>query len=225
MVQHDGALHKVSRLTQRVDDYERLFYHIAVLDYKNASRVLQVAMKNGSSPAAMVSKLLLAIERKYTPRSGTDEFALDLGYLVKAMGGPKLLFALNRSLALPSYRTIGRHRKVPQLIPSTLAPSFEDATTNISVFFSKQEQPLSVLTGHSLLIDGVALEEKCRYIRTSDSAIGLCREHSAKLDLRIQSAESILAIQEAVDTENPRACQGHSHPSAFSATEEFTDSF
>ena len=109
MVQRDGTLHKVSRLTQQVDDYERLFYHIAVSDYKNASRVLQVAMKNGSSPAAMVSKLLLAIEKKYTPRSGTDEFALDLGYLVKAMGGPKLLFALNRSLALPSYRTIGRH--------------------------------------------------------------------------------------------------------------------
>ena len=138
--------------------------HIAVLDYKNASRVLQVAMKNGSSPAAMVSKLLLAIEKKYTPHSGTDEFALDLGYLVKAMGGPKLLFALNHSLALPSYQTIGRHWKVPQLIPSTLAPSFEDAATNVSMFFSEQEWPLSALTGHSLLIDGVALEEKCRYI-------------------------------------------------------------
>lgn len=103
MVQHDGTLCRVSCLTQRVDDYEHLFYHIAVSDYKNASCVLQIAMKNGSSPAAMVSKLLLTIEKNYTPRSGTDEFALDLGYLIKAMGGPKLLFILNHSLALLSY--------------------------------------------------------------------------------------------------------------------------
>jgi len=68
------------------------------------SRVLQVALKNGSSPAAMISKLQLAIERKYTPHPGVDELALDLGCLVKAIGGPKLLFALNRALGLLSYR-------------------------------------------------------------------------------------------------------------------------
>lgn len=166
---------------------------------------MQVALKNGSSPATIISKLQLAIEKKYTPHPGTDEFALDLGCLVKAIGGPKLLFALNRALALPSYRTIGRHRKVPQLIPSILAPSLGDASTNISTFFSQQERPLSTLAGHSLLIDGVALEEKCRYLRSSDSVIGLCREHAGGLDLCIQNAQSILAIEEAVHAEKPRA--------------------
>ena len=153
----------------------------------------------------MLSQLQLAIEKKYTPRPGTDEFTLDLGCLVKAIGGPKLLFALNRALALPSYRTIGRHRKVPQLIPSILAPSYEDASTNISTFFNQKERPLSTLAGHSLLIDGVALEEKCRYVRSSDSVIGLCREHAGGLDLCVQTAQSILAIEEAVHSEKPRA--------------------
>lgn len=204
-IQEDAALRKVSRFTRRIDDYERLIYHIAVADYKNASRVLQVAMKNGSSPGAIISKLQLAIEGQYTPHPMTDEFALDLGLLVKAIGGPKLLFALNRSLSLPSYRTIGRHRKVPQLLPSILAPSLADVTKNISVFFSHEERPVSTLAGHTLLIDGVALEEKCRYLRSSDSVIGLCREHAGELDLHVQSMQSILSIDEAVHAEVPRA--------------------
>jgi hypothetical protein len=153
----------------------------------------------------VISKLQLAIEKRYTPRPGIDEFSLDLGCLVKAIGGPKLLFALNRALALPSYRTIGRHRKVPQLIPSILVPSLEHMSTNISTFFGQQERPLSALTGHSILIDGVALEEKCRYLRSSDSVIGLCREHAGGLDLHVQNAQSILAIEEAIHTEKPRA--------------------
>jgi len=176
-----------------------------VSDYKNVSQVLQVALKNGSSPAAIISKLQLAIEKKYTPHPGVDELALDLGCLVKAIGGPKLLFALNRALALPSYRTVGRHRKVPQLIPAVLTPSFEDASTNISTFFDQQERPPSVPAGHSILIDGVALEERCRYFRSSDSVIGLCREHAGALDLHVLNPQSILAIEEAVHAENPRA--------------------
>lgn len=194
-----------SQLTQRLDDYERLFFLISVSDYKNVSRVLQVALKKGSSPAAVVAKLQLAIEKKYTPHPGVDELALDLGCLVKAIGGPKLLFALNRALALPSYRTIGRHRKVPQLIPAILAPSFEGAFKNISTFFNQQERPPSDPAGHSIMIDGVALEEKCRYLHSSNSAIGLCREHAGALDLHVVDPQSIVAIEEAVHAEKPRA--------------------
>ena len=174
-------------------------------DYKNVSRVLQVALKKGSSPATIVSKLQLAIDKKYTPHPGVDELALDLGCLVKAIGGPKLLFALNRALALPSYRTIGRYRKVPQLIPATLAPSLEDASENISTFFNRQERPPSEPAGHSILIDGVALEERCRHFRSSNSVIGLCREHAGALDLHVLNPESIIAIEEAVNTEKPQA--------------------
>ena len=174
-------------------------------DYKNVSQVLHVALKNGSSPAAITSKLQLAIKKKYTPHPGVDELALDLGCLVKAIGGPKLLFALNRALALPSYHTIGHHRKVPQLVPAILTSSLEDASTNISTFFNQQERPLSTLAGHSIMIDGVALEEKCRYFHSSNSIIGLCREHAGTLDLHVQNAESILAIEGAVHNDKPQA--------------------
>ena len=191
------------RLAQRIDDYKRLLFHISVANYKNASRVLQIALKTGSSPTAIISKLQLAIEKKYTPHPSVYKLALDLGYLVKALGGLKLLFALNRSLGLPSYRTVGNHRKVPQLIPALLAPSFETTSVNISTFLNQQERPSPILAGHLLMIDGVALEEKCQYLRSFNSIIGLCREHAGVLDLRVQNVESIFEIEEAVHTEKP----------------------
>ena len=196
---------KSSHLTKRLDDYERLFQHIAISDYKNVSQVLLAALKNGSSPAAVISKLQDAIDRKYNPHPGTDELALDLGCLVKAIGGNNLLFALNRGLGLPSYRTIGRHRKVPQLIPAILEPSYDNASTNISTFFNPDERPQHDLSGHSILIDGVALEERCRYLRLANSVIGLCREHAGELDLHVQSTQSILSIEDAIHNDKPRA--------------------
>ena len=192
-------------MTRRLDDYERLCYHISVSDYKNVNLVLRTSLKNGSSPSAMVAKLQLAIEREYTPRPGVDERALDVGYLVKVIGGPRLLFALNWFFSLPSYRTIGRHRTVPQLTPSILSPTCLEVSKNISTFFTSKERPVSSISGHSLLIDGVALEEKCRWLCSTNSAIGLCREHAGSLDLHIQSLQSITSIQDALGHDKPRA--------------------
>jgi len=192
-------------MTQKLDDYERLCLHISVSDYKSVNLVLRTALKNGSSPSAMVAKLQLAIERDYTPHPGVDERALDVGYLVKAIGGPRLLFALNRFLSLPSYRTIDRHRTVPQLIPSIFSPTYSEVSENISTFFNLKERPMSSVAGHSLLIDGVALEEKCRWLRSSNSVIGLCREHAGSLDLHVQNPQSITLIQEALNQDEPQA--------------------
>lgn len=61
------------------------------------------------------------------------------------------------------------------------------------------------IRGHSLLLDGVALEEKCRYLRSGDSVLGVCREHAGGLDLRVLSVDSILAIEAALHSEKPRA--------------------
>ena len=196
---------RVQQLTRKLDDYERLCYHISVSDYKNVNLVLRTSLKNGSSPSAMVAKLQLAIERAYTPRPGVDERALDVGYLVKAIGGPRLLFALNRFFSLPSYRTIDRHRPVPRLVPSIFAPTHLEISENISTFFNSKERPVPSITGQSLLIDGVALEEKCRWFRLKNSAIGLCREHAGSLDLHIQNLQSIMSIQAALSGDEPHA--------------------
>lgn len=203
--QCNTARKKNQQLTRRLDDYERLCYHISVSDYKNVNLVLRTSLKNGSSPNAIVAKLQLAIEKEFSPRPGVDERTLDVGYLVQAIGGPRLLFILNRFFGLPSFRTIGHHRTVPQLIPSILSPSRDEVSKNISTFFNQNERPASSTAGHALLIDGVALDEKCRWFRLADSIIGLCREHAGNLDLRVRSLQSITSIQDALCEDTPRA--------------------
>lgn len=137
---------RLSRSTQKIDGCERFILQVSVADHVNSSRVLQVSVKNGSSSNAMIHSLQLTIEKHYTPHPRTDEFPLDIGCLVKAIGGPKLLFALNRSLSLPSYRTIGRHRIIPQLFPSILARHTGTPSGTLRRFFAKRSglhQPLS----------------------------------------------------------------------------------
>jgi len=100
---------------------------------------------------------------------------------------------------------IDRHRTIPQLIPSILPPTYTEASKNISTFFGPKERPASSTAGHALLIDGVALEEKCRWLCLSNSIIGLCREHANSLDLSVQNPQSITSIQEALGQDEPRA--------------------
>ncbi|KAF9782877.1 hypothetical protein BJ322DRAFT_1009302 [Thelephora terrestris] len=98
-----------------------------------------------------------------------------------------------------------RRQTVPVLAPSISAPSFLEVNKNIEHFFCEQQQPTSAICGHSLLVDGVALEEKCRYLRSTDSIVGMCREHGSALDPRVRSQESLADIEEALHGERPRA--------------------
>jgi hypothetical protein len=92
------------------------------------------------------------------------------------------------------------------LTPSISTPTLTEIDENISHFFCEQQQPRDAHTrGHSLLIDGVVLEEKCRYLRSADSILGVCREHASELDLRVRSAESVLTVEAALHDEKPRA--------------------
>lgn len=81
-------------------------WHISVCDYKNTNMVLLVAMNNGASPSAMVAKLSDAVRGMYTPHPTATQFDINLAYLTQSIGGPRLLFAMNNSLNLPSYRSL-----------------------------------------------------------------------------------------------------------------------
>jgi len=192
-------------ISRKSSDWERLARHISVFDYKNVAAVLSVAMRNGSSPSAMVMKLSNAIHGIYTPHPTPSQFDIDLAYLTQSIGGPRLLFAMNRSFNLPSYRSLMRRQTIPVLVPSLFSPSFLEVNANVEHFFCDHQQPNTSTCGHSLLVDGVALEEKCRYLRSSDSIVGVCREHGSALDLRVRSQESLADAEDALHGENPRA--------------------
>lgn len=64
------------------------------------------------------------------------------------------------------------------------------------------------LPGFTLMVDGIALEERCRYLREHDAVVGLCREHagSVKAHWKVTSLDAVKAIEKALETHD--CCHG-----------------
>jgi len=85
--------------------------------------LLGAAHRRGASPAKICSLLARAVAGLYCPRGRFVKRDIDIAFLVKAIGGPRLLYALGKSHGLASWRTVNRHIKIPKLIPSVGIPS------------------------------------------------------------------------------------------------------
>ncbi|KAJ6546388.1 hypothetical protein DFH09DRAFT_927315, partial [Mycena vulgaris] len=142
---------------------------------------------------------------------------MDISFLTKAIGGPRLLYALQKSHGLASVSTIKRDKKIPCLVPSIGIPTQEEISANISSFLNPdikpppQPLPGGALPGNVLMFDGLALETKCRYCPYRNAILGLCREHSHRVDTQVDSLESVenvrLALQK--DAKDPgKVCFG-----------------
>ena len=132
----------------------------------------------------------------------------DIGFLVKAIGGPHLLYALGKSHGLASWRTVKHHFKIPKLLPSVGIPSADEISQNVSSFFDPEVKPPlehahnSRLPGNVVMFDGIALETRCCYCPKQDKILGLCREHSHNVNTQVDSVESVEKIRAALDSQD-----------------------
>ena len=104
-------------------------------DVAGLRRLLGAAHRRGASPAKICSLLQRAVAGLYRPRGGFVKRDFDIAFLVKAIGGPRLLYALGKSHGLASWRTVNRHIKIPKLMPSIGIPLAGKINHNISSFF------------------------------------------------------------------------------------------
>ena len=166
-------------------------------DVAGLRRLLGAAHRRGASPTKICSLLERAIAGLYRPRGGFVKRDFDIAFLVKAIGGPRLLYALGKSHGLASWRTVGRHIKIPRLIPSIGIPSADEINHNISSFFNPDVKPpldcppSGCLPGNVMMFDGIALEARCRYCPERDKILGLCREHSQNINNRVSKMNHI----------------------------------
>lgn len=186
-----------------MNDHQRLLKILASNDVKRLKCVLGVALKRGCSVAAIIMHVEQAINGLYAARGNYSERELDIAFLVKSLGGPKLLYALCRSHGLPAYRTITNHRTIPRLIPSGSAPTIDEVSSNITSFFCPEQRPQLPSCGHSLLIDGVAVDERGCYDRETNEVVGFCREHSAGVDRCITGMAAVEYLTGLVHGEDP----------------------
>ena len=95
-------------------------------DVAGLRRLLAAAHRRGASPAKICSLLDRAISGLYYPHGRFIKRDLDIALLVKAIGGPRLLYALGKSHGLASWRTVKCHLKIPKLLPSVGIPSADE---------------------------------------------------------------------------------------------------
>ncbi|KAJ7810978.1 hypothetical protein B0H14DRAFT_2606859 [Mycena olivaceomarginata] len=193
------------RLQQKNSDYSRIMFLLSNNEFPGLRRTLKAALKRGASAKIILHILQRALAGLYRPRGGFNKRELDISFLAKALGGPKLLYALQKSQGLASVSTVHRHQAIPQLVPSIGVPSKEEIDENISSFFNPEIKPpasypgCSSLPGNILMFDGVALDTKCRYCPKRNAILGLCRELSHRVNTQVDSLDSVEAVRKALE--------------------------
>ncbi|KAK6969698.1 hypothetical protein R3P38DRAFT_3497872 [Favolaschia claudopus] len=94
-------------------------------------QLINVGIRRGSSPNALIRMIQSALEGVYQPRPVLDSRTLDIALLVFRLGGRKLLYAVNHGLGLPSLRTLRNHMAFTKVMPTVGMISVEDIVHNI----------------------------------------------------------------------------------------------
>ncbi|KAJ6618015.1 hypothetical protein B0H10DRAFT_1947987 [Mycena sp. CBHHK59/15] len=204
-------------LRRKLTDHQRIMMLLASDDVPGLRRILLTALKWGASPQVVYSLLEQAIAGLFSAWGGFTDRDLDISFLVKAIGGPRLLYALQKSHGLASRSIILHNQTIPQLQASIAIPSRDEINANISALLNPLIKPPpsqsghEKLVGHAVMFDGVALETKCRYCPRRNVILGLCREHSHWVNTQVTDLQSIEDIRAALfspATKDEKVCFG-----------------
>lgn len=196
---------KVASLERKVDDQGRIIMLLSKEKIAGVSRILAVAIRNKASASTIYDKLQYAVLRVYSPQGGWSQKELDIAYLIKAFGGPRLLYSLQIAEGYPSLSTLRSQKITPELIVSLRAPHESEISANITSFLGPttgRKAPSNPKVGQVLMIDGVALEEVGRYDLKRNGVLGLCREHSGGLKLEVDTLNDLGCIKSALHEEH-----------------------
>ncbi|KAL1688639.1 hypothetical protein GGG16DRAFT_12755, partial [Schizophyllum commune] len=194
----------------QLEDYTRLLKFIADHEIAAVHRLIAVALDNGASPSAMVELLQKSIDHLYRPTSRFTQRDYDKAFLAKALGGPRLLHALMKADGYPSLTSLNRRHRLPELAASIGTPTKDEMTTNLSNVLDPTltPPPARLLSGEMVgiivMIDGVALDEVCRYCKKRNALLGLCREHGHRCNPRDTSLANLNAIEQALKPSDKR---------------------
>ena len=136
-------------------------------DVGGLHHLLAASLQKGASTQTICGFLESVISGLYRPQGGFTQHDFDVSFLVKVLGGPHLLYALQQSHGLSSWRTVCCHVKIPKLIPSIGVPSSDEIRKNIASFYDPSVKPhakptqASLLPGNVAMFDGIALDTQC----------------------------------------------------------------
>lgn len=164
-LKHRNLERKLAVAERKLLDHDHIIKLLATHDVCALRRLLTVAIKNGASVSALFMQLQMAIQGLYSPRGHASKRDYDIAFLAKALGGPRLLYALAHAIGIPSNSTLVQNHKVPVLLPSIAKPTADETEQNISSMFDPDVKPAPSYVpsegeklGQVAMIDGVALD-------------------------------------------------------------------
>jgi hypothetical protein len=172
-------------------------------DIRGIRRFINSLLRRGSSPKKILEMLDKAL-KGWAPRGGFSQRDYDLAFVIKALGGPRLLYALSQAYGLPSERSTYRHHQASRMLVSLSSPSASDASANITAFLGAGAKPRpapapvsGLMAGHILQFDNIAIDPRIRYDTRRDCMVGISRE-SKEVDKQVTSVEVLETVHDAI---------------------------
>ncbi|KIJ36456.1 hypothetical protein M422DRAFT_77421, partial [Sphaerobolus stellatus SS14] len=188
---------KIGKLLSVIGDHKRFAMAVATHDVPRIHQLVKTAIENNASPREIVRR----IENSMAGLMKTCSYEakdFDLGLLCWQLGGPKLVYALQRAGVSPALSTIQQHAIKCNVTISIGRPKAVDIQQNIQKFWGTRSAGFGQTFGHSLLIDEINLEECGRYFPASNIIVGLCREHAHTVDPYITSIKAVRDVGKAI---------------------------
>lgn len=195
---------QLDRAHNRLTDTKRILTFLSEYDVPGLRRLLAVAIRRGCSPVSLFSQLEKAVKQMYKPHGNYSRREYDIAFIAKALGGPRLLYAMGHAFGLPSTATLLRNSHIPEIRPCLGSPVRSDMEYGIGTLYDPaiRSPPRNIdmkRAGKQVMVDGVACEEVCRYCPKRNAVCGLCREHAGTVNVTVTDFDAIKAIEDALD--------------------------
>ena len=188
------------RLQKKLSDYQRIVMLISQNKIAGVSRILSVALRNGADAESICVKLHRAIDGTYSPLSGWTSHEFDVAFLIKAIGGPRLLYALQKAEGYPSLSTLRKQKPFPEVAVSVKVPTNHEISANMAALLGEggRMPPKFPKVGQVIVIDGAAIEQAIRFDFKRNHILGLCREHSTGVKTLIEDVQDLHNVGDAL---------------------------
>ncbi|KAF8884804.1 hypothetical protein BD779DRAFT_1673946 [Infundibulicybe gibba] len=127
---------RISTLTKRVNDHQRIVILLSTNNIPGLRRLVTSALKNGASLQVLVRRLEGAAMGTYSAYGKWSQRELDIAFLAKALGGPRLLYALQKAEGYPSLSTV-QQRRIACLLPSASGKPVPAIYPHLLIFTDK----------------------------------------------------------------------------------------
>ena len=199
----------IAHRTTALDGHRRLLISIATSNHHCINIIVLNGLQNNASIQTMISKIALAAQGTYQPKSYT-QVEYQLTYLLWKFGGPRVANLYARACGGPHTNTVAHHCKVPPLVALHVAPTESQMLQNLNILYPNSPNQLysSSIQGYSIVIDEIALEKRLRWDPQTNMIVGVCREHSDECSLNFQTtAEANYLRDKLIDDVVHLACE------------------